>query len=229
MKNDYWKDYWKNLHEVNSQNLQVQVARTRDGKPIDEQTWLSTIKFVETILNLKKEDTFLDACGGNGLFASKFESSCQRVVVVDINAELLTNLTTNSPRIVTVHADLVSFLESNTERFSKILFYAGIQYFSEVEVTKIFTKFKEILEPGGVIFVGDIPNIHKRDSYLLEDNRFERYFDNLLEGKDTIGSWFTFDWLLNLSKYLKFESCELVVQPNNQIYSDFRFDALIRD
>ena len=228
MKNNYWKEYWKNIHNIDSPSLQVQVARTRMGDPIDQTLWLKTLKFVEVLLDFKKEDTFLDAGGGNGVFASRFQSLCKHTVVVDINEKLLENLADNSPRIVTVNAELTDYLQGNNERFNKILFYAGIQYFSELEAFKILASFREILKPGGIIFIGDIPDFHKRDAFLLGNNRFENYFDNLSDGAETIGTWFTFEWLSALSDYLRFKSCDLIVQPEYQIYSDFRFDVMIR-
>jgi ubiquinone/menaquinone biosynthesis C-methylase UbiE len=228
MKNNYWKKYWESIHNIDSPSLQVQVARTRMGNPIDQTLWLETLRFVEVLLDFKKEDVLLDACGGNGLFASRFQALCKRTVVVDINAKLLENLAGISPTITTVHAELTEFLENNDERFDKILFYAGIQYFSEQEVFKIFASFRDILKPGGIILIGDIPDFRKRDSFLADDNRFERYFENFSDGAETIGTWFTFEWISALSDYLKFKSCNLIVQPEYQIYSDFRFDAIIR-
>lgn len=228
MTSNYWKDYWRNLHNVESTNLQVQVARTRMGSPIAQEPWVQTLQHVKNLLRLEKSDVFLDACGGNGLFASDFETLCKRIVVVDVNAELLSNLTERSPNIDVVNSDLLEFLEISEEKFDKILFYAGIQYFSEQEVLHILSKYMDLLNPGGLILIGDIPDLGRRDSFLSSEGRFARYFDNLREEKETIGTWFSYKWISALSNYLGFASCELHVQPEYQIYSDFRFDVLIR-
>jgi ubiquinone/menaquinone biosynthesis C-methylase UbiE len=228
MSTNYWKEYWANEHVASSPDPQVQVARTRMGNPIDQESWQKTLDHVVGLMEIEPGDRILDACGGNGLFAARFQELCHQVVVVDLNAELLEIIKKNTPTVDTVHSDLTAYLQNAEPEFEKILFYAGIQYFSELETFQILEKFKRILIPGGVILIGDIPNFHQRDSFLSRDGRYKRYFDNLKEGKETIGTWFTFDWLSEMTSYLGFESCTLKVQPEYQIYSDFRFDAIIR-
>jgi SAM-dependent methyltransferase len=228
MSTNYWKEYWEKTHSANSDDLQVQVARTRMGNPIDQESWYKTLRYVEELLEIQPTDTILDACGGNGLFAIRFQEVCHQTTVVDVNAGLLENLVKNSPGIEVIHADLIEYLKNSGSKFEKILFYAGIQYFSELETFQVLEKFREILKPGGILFIGDIPDFNKRDSFMSTDDRYQRYFENLKDGKETIGTWFTFDWLSALSEYLGYESCTLKIQPGYQIYSDFRFDALIR-
>ena len=228
MTTNYWKEYWGKVHVASSPDPQVQVARTRSGAPIDDESWSMTLDHVQGCLEIDSRDKILDACGGNGLFAARFEELCHQVVVVDVNAQLLENLGKISPTIETVHSDLLGYLQDNNAIFDKILFYAGIQYFSELETFQILAEFKKVLKPGGILFIGDIPNFNQRDLFLASDNRFKRYFDNLQDGKESIGTWFTFEWLSELTRYLDFQSCTLKVQPSYQIYSDFRFDALIR-
>ena len=228
MASEYWKDYWRNKHEVNSESLQIQVARTRSGNPIAEENWRRTLLYVSNLLQLQKNEVFLDACGGNGLFASNLHDMCNKTIVVDVNGELLTNLTKNFPEITAVNSDLIHFLDENEQKFDKILFYAGIQYFSEIEVYRILSKYMEFLNPEGVILIGDIPDLLRRDSFLSGEFRYKGYFENLRNGKETIGTWFSYEWLKELANYLGFESCELHHQPEYQIYSDFRFDVVIR-
>ena len=228
MENSYWRKYWEESHNPESSNLQVQVARTRMGEPISQDSWVRTCEYVRKNLQLNMSDTVLDACGGNGLFAKEFRELCERVVVVDINLDLLNVLNESALDIHTVHSELIEFLQSDKEKYTKILFYAGIQYFSEEQVLKIFRLFADHLMPGGIILIGDIPDIYKRDSFLKEGSRYMSFFENLSSGKPNIGSWFTFDWLRELSNFSGFSECELLLQPDYQIYSDFRFDVRIK-
>ncbi len=228
MGTNYWRDYWGSMHAANSNDPQVQVARTRLGKPIDQESWKRTLNYVQDLLEIRSDDRILDACGGNGLFAIRLQELCQQTTVVDVNAELLQYLVKDFPNIETVHSDLIQYLQISDSKFDKILFYAGIQYFSELETFQVLEKFREMLVPGGILLIGDIPDFNKRDVFMSRDNRYHRYFENLKDGRETIGTWFTFDWLSALSEYLGYESCTLKVQPSYQIYSDFRFDAVIR-
>jgi hypothetical protein len=63
---------------------------------------------------------------------------------------------------------------------------------------------------------------------LSNDNRFQRFFEIYRDGKGTIGTWLTYEWLSEMSSCLGFDSCTLKVQPEYQIYSDFRFEVVIR-
>ncbi len=75
------------------------------------------------------------------------------------------------------------------------------------------------------VFNTKVPNFYMRDFFLSNDNRFQSYFDNYLNGKETIGTWLIFEWLSEMSRYLGFDSCTLKVQPEYQRCSDFRFDV----
>jgi len=217
------------MHDASSKDPQMQVARTRRGLPIAEQDWIMTTHFVKDLIELSTLDKVLDACGGNGLFAVDFSRRCHEVTVVDINKSLLGNLEGQRRNIRTIHSDLISYLETTKDRFDKILFYAGIQYFSEYEVFNILRYFRKCLKPNGVALIGDIPDFHRRDAYLSESTRFEKLFDNFSNKQLTIGTWFTFEWIKELAHYHGFSECKKVIQPNFQIYHDFRFDVLLRN
>jgi SAM-dependent methyltransferase len=227
--NDFWKNYWSGSHDSSSKNPQIQVARTRAGVPINDQIWLKTVQYVKDLLEVNEHDRVLDACGGNGLFANELSSNCREIVIVDINSSLLSLISDNSTKVKTINSDLLVYLNDETIGFDKILFYAGIQYFSELEVFKIIRHFKTLLNPGGTVLIGDVPDFYKRDFFLSENQRFENYFNNFAKDRLTIGSWFTFEWIRRLSLFHGFTECTLFAQPEYQIYHDFRFDVRLKN
>jgi hypothetical protein len=96
-----------------------------------------------------------------------------------------------------------------------------------VEVVIILREFERILEKGGIAYIGDIPDIDQRERFLVENNRYHKYFSLLEKGFTQIGTWFKKDWLKLLTSFLNYEKYEIISQPSYQIYSDFRFDLKI--
>ena len=229
---DYWRNYWAKSHDLTSNDPQIQVARTRSGKPIAEKEWLQTLSYVSDLLEVNSYDEILDACGGNGLFSLHLAKSCRGVTLVDINTALLSTLANKANKannVKIINSDLILYLERNQTKFDKVLFYAGIQYFSEHEVFKIISAVKKCLNPGGMVLIGDIPDLYQRDSYLLNSKKFRKYFDDLSDNKSTIGTWFTYDWIREMCGYIGYSGCELLAQPKYQIYHDFRFDIRLKN
>lgn len=227
--NDYWRNYWATSHHLSSDDPQMQVARTRLGKPIAEKEWLQTLSYVSDLLEVNSLDEILDACGGNGLFSLHLAKSCREVTVVDINSALLSTVANKANNVKIINSELTLYLERNQNKFDKVLFYAGIQYFSEYEVFKIMSKIKKCLNPGGIVLIGDIPDFYKRDSFLFYSKKSKKYFDDLSDNKSTIGTWFTYDWIREMCGYIGYSGCELLVQPKYQIYHDFRFDVRLKN
>jgi ubiquinone/menaquinone biosynthesis C-methylase UbiE len=225
-----WKSYWKNFHRPDESDHQTQVARTRNGMPINEKDWFKTREFVldNIFKNVGGQKNILDACGGNGLFAKEMLRIGHKVSVVDININLLKSIKSESRNLELVNSDLVEFLMKTKQYFDVILIYAGIQYFSEDETVIILRECKRILNNNGILYIGDVPDIDFRNNFLMENRRFIKYFELQEQRISQIGTWFKKEWFSLLSEYLQFESCTVVTQPKYQIYSDFRFDLILR-
>jgi ubiquinone/menaquinone biosynthesis C-methylase UbiE len=226
-----WKSYWQNMHQPGGSDHQTQVARTRNGIPINEKDWRSTHEFVfdNIFENIGRQKNVLDACGGNGLFAIEMLKIGHKVTVVDINTNLLKSIKIESSNLQIINSDLVEFLMNTKQHFDVILIYAGIQYFSEDETVKILRDCKRILNSPGILYIGDIPDIDCRNKFLLEKKRFLKYFELQEKGISQIGTWFKKEWFSLLSEYLQYESCTVITQPEYQIYADFRFDLILRN
>jgi 2-polyprenyl-3-methyl-5-hydroxy-6-metoxy-1,4-benzoquinol methylase len=225
-----WKNYWANLSLPPDSETQVQVSRTRNGLAINKSDWEKTYTFVlDKLLNKEYPKlNILDACGGNGLFAEQLIKLGHNVTIVDINTSLLESIKLKSSNLQVIPSDLIEYLLSTKQSFDSILFYAGIQYFSEDEVVIALREFIRILKKNGILYIGDIPDVDCRNNFLKEEKRYIKYFKLLEDGISQIGTWFKKEWFILLSEYLNYESCEIVTQPSYQIYSDFRFDLILR-
>lgn len=227
--NNYWSNYWKEKKIESSENLQSQVSRIRQGEPITDRNWIATLNYIIKKMELDRGNPqfILDACGGNGLFATEFAKLGHKVTIVDINLDLVSNCNLYK-NIFIVNEDLIKYLQNCDETYDLIFLYAGIQYFTNEQTTKLFSLMSNLLNPNGIVFIGDIPDLQKRDRFLKNNNMFQKHFDLLADNVPHLGNWFTKEWLNELATYSGFQTFKVMKQPKYQIYSDFRFDVLLK-
>ena len=82
----------------------------------------------------------------------------------------------------------------------------------------------EWLKPGGEIYIGDIPDIGKKWSFYNTSERKSVYFRNIMEETPIIGTWFSRNWLKELSLFTGFKNIEVLEQHERLICSYYRFD-----
>lgn len=222
---DYWKAYW-NLREVNEEeNPHRDVGRTINGIPIEENIWDKTLNYICDELNLDIGDTVLDLCSGNGLISKEISKKCSQVKSVDFSERLLKQIDLiKYPNIEVILADARElFFEDNS--FDKVIFYFSIQHFSKAETLNIFRNFYNWLKPGGLLFVGDIPDSTRKWNFFNTDVRRKIYFKSLESGTPIIGTWFDKFFFEHLSSLIGFKDFKYLHQPKYQINSHYRFDC----
>jgi|LakMenE18May11ns_1017448.scaffolds.fasta_scaffold9833594_1 ubiquinone/menaquinone biosynthesis C-methylase UbiE len=222
-----WLDYWRNQHKVDALNPQLSVARTRNKRVISSKEWQITLDSLQKIIPNRSLGNTLDLCGGNGMFLPLLSKKSSKVTIVDVNLELLQQVDKSDNTMVkTVHSDALKFLSKNSEKFDLIFCYAGIQYFDEREVVELFKLMYRHLNSGGMLFVGDIPDLDKRSKFLVKSNKIDDYYKSLTSDLPIIGHWFAKDWIFLLSKWAGFTEVKILKQKKKLIYSDFRFDLM---
>lgn len=224
MTADYWTTFWRH-HGSCSQTAdpQSQVLRTLQRQPIADDAWRSTLSYIIAQLDLAPQNATLDLCGGNGLIASEIAKYCQQVIVVDISPDLLRIAETQAKNINVLTADMRA-VDFPLARFDRILCYAALQYLDPAETIQLFEKAYDWLQPGGIFFVGDIPDAALQWRFFDTDERREAYFENLKCGRPVVGTWFDSAWLTQLASHVGFTNLKCLKQPDDQIYSWFRFD-----
>jgi ubiquinone/menaquinone biosynthesis C-methylase UbiE len=222
-----WRKYWTSEHKISSNDPQVNVARTRNQKAIDEIDWKLTLGGIDRIIPSRKFGKSLDLCGGNGLFLPLLASKSFEVTIVDINTELLNQINgADYPLLKKVNGDALNFLKTSETKFDIIFCYAGIQYFENREVVELFTLIFDRLNYGGILFMGDIPDLEKRSKFLKKSKKVDQYFKSLATELPIIGNWFTKDWIILLAQWSGFSNIKVIKQKKRLIYSDFRFDLI---
>lgn len=226
MKNS-WKEYWDNCSEDNSKNPQIAVQRTKNKSPISANNWLKLHKFVFKNLNLKQDDILLDFCCGNGVFSIEAAKIVDRVIAVDYATKFIEKINSmHKENIFTINKDGNNFNFAKNH-YTKILFYAGIQYFDKQELTNILQRIYAASNKGTIIYIGDIPNVHLIWKFYNTKTRKSLYFEKIKRGEDIIGNWYDEQWLHNLVKYLGFRKVRFLAQPEYQINHHFRFDMVL--
>ena len=223
---NYWSDYWRDSLPQNNSNDQSQVLRVRNKKPIDDLKWNFTVKDVESRLNLKITDSMLDLCCGNGLFTDAFSSKVNSISAVDISHLLIDKLKKRNLSNVDIILSDMRNVDFKIATFSKILWYAGIQYLDESDIVNLVFKLRKWIKPSGIIMIGDIPDKNKIWNYFNNEDRKNVYFQGLSNKQPIIGTWIDKKWINELFLSAGFNNIKIIDQHPDLIYSDFRFDLI---
>lgn len=228
-KDDYWARFWSEYQtDVAAMDEQSQVLRTRNKMPIDEARWQLTLESVAAQLDFSPDDTLLDLCCGNGLFTMAFNGLVARVEALDICEPLIERLKAKSLQNVCAQAMDIREADFLPQSFSKVLWYAGIQYLDEADIVRMMRKICGWMKPGGILFIGDVPDRAKLWNYFNDTQRKTAYFDALAARQPIIGTWLEADWLAQLCLAAGFTQAQAVPQDAQLIYADFRYDLLAR-
>jgi ubiquinone/menaquinone biosynthesis C-methylase UbiE len=176
---------------------------------------------------LKKKDIVLDLCCGNGLIATKICQKVKSIYCVDINKKLLEVIKKQKISNLRVLCKDVERIKFQEEKFSKVIWYSGIQYFSHKDIISLAFKIYKFSKPKSIFYIGDIPDKQKLWKYFNTKLRKKNYFDGVLNDKPIIGTWLDKIWLKNLFHLVGFKKVVILKQNKKLIYSDFRFDLLI--
>ncbi|MBL0126371.1 MAG: class I SAM-dependent methyltransferase [Flavobacteriales bacterium] len=228
MSDDRWLQFWRDHgRKSRSADEQTQVLRTFNKAPIDADRWEFTLEELERAFPVDRDDDVLDLCCGNGLFTAYFASRSRTVTSVDVSPDLLQVLKQrNLPNVTTLCSDMRA-AEFQDGSFSRILLYAALQYIDEQESIELVKRMARWLRPGGLLFIGDVPDRTRMWAFYNTEERRSLYFENLAAGREVVGTWFEPVWLSNLSAYCGFTKIEMLSQHPDLIYAHFRFDMLL--
>ncbi len=229
MNNSYWKTFWIQHAKYRcNDNLQSQVLRTLDKKPISEAQFYEILDHTQKMININSNDRLLDLCCGNGLFTTLFSTQCNMVIGVDFAKDLVSSINRSEYKNISIVVADVTDVKFKAKSFDKVVLYAGIQYMSYKETISLFENIGYWLRPNGLCFIGDIPDIEKVWTFFNTKDREQIYFDSLKNEVPIIGNWFNKVWLKKLGEYVKFKDINIIEQPENLPYSHYRFDMILR-
>lgn len=228
-RQEYWRKFWlEYTQDLSKKDEQTQVLRTRNKRPIGEAEWQYTLDSVTNQLELKSSDTILDLCCGNGLFTAAFAPFVKSVDSADLSPQLIDRINARQIPNVRAQAQDVRELSFETGSFTKVLWYAGIQYLDESDIVSMIRKIRKWMKSGGILFVGDVPDRSKLWGYFNDSTREKAYFDGIEQKRPIIGSWLDKNWLETLCRSAGFAEARAIAQDATLIYSDFRYDLIAK-
>lgn len=225
---NYWKKYYEDRTNVSNSDPQKNIGRTKGGVSIDNQSWKRTIEYIQNILGLNNQDKLLELCCGNGLIIGELSKICSESTAVDFSTALIDEFKSSAwSDGINIICEDVNSIDLPINFYDKIILYFSIQHFTEKETILIIEKCLNSLKAEGKLFIGDIPDIDKKWNYIMRKEHRVDYFNRLISEKPMIGNWFSKDYFLAMNDYFDHAKIEVLIQPEYQINSEYRFDVLI--
>ncbi len=194
-------------------------------------------------LKLSKKDILLDIGSGTGIISNALSKKVAKIFLND-HRDILEALKKKYQLLNAIFL-LGNFLELNIkERFDKILAYSVIHYLkSNEEIIKFIEKAVSLLKSGGILLIGDIPNLSKKERFLNTNfgKNFSKQFssrikDEELSKRDKIfgsveptGNHIDDELLINIIKSQRDKGNETYIMPQNSecAFSYTREDLII--
>ena len=223
---NFWHNYYNSDNVVGTKNLQQNVGRTKNGKPISNNQWQLSIDYIKSQIELKGTDDILEICCGNGMVVGELSKYCSTATGIDYSDKLLKQLIKKYPNVKCEWEDVLkSKLDYNT--YDKSILYFAAQHFDERNLINLIQKMVNTTKVSGKLLIGDIPDESEKWNYIVKPEHRHDYFNRIQNGTPMIGNWYSKDWFLALQYYIPNINVEIQPQPDFMINSDWRFDVVI--
>ncbi len=229
MSQSYKLNYDAHARRQAPDDLHRQVRRTIDGKPVSGDQVELILLAIRDGLRLSRGDRILELACGNGVLSHHLFNTCSEYLGVDISPYLVDVARANFAIPPTHNFEVVDCIEYlnhevRPERFTKALVYAGIQYFTDLEVVAILTTLHDRFRNLERVFVGNIPDNDQLYNFL---SSFLSDSSPLESGPDTpIGVWRSKDEFLSLVRDSGWQ-IEFSVMPEKFYASHYRYDVTL--
>lgn len=221
-----WKIFWDNNADENTTDVIGQVQRK------DLKSTLLTVNHILRVLEIKKSDTVLDVCCGNGIITQQIAKKCDSIVGVD-QSEMLLNVANRNYKEMNCLYLNCSALEMSQyvkeHSFDKIYLQFSFQYFDKwKDGEKVIAEMLKCLKPKGSIFIGDITE-HK-NKHKLYDTILKKayYYKQLIQGRNRMGKFWKASELGAIAEKLNVKGTYFE-QSKELPYAHYRFDYLIEN
>lgn len=223
---NYWYTFWNQRKNVCTGCAQTDVGRTRKGIPVTEKVWEQTIAYIADITGLKRQDTLIELCCGNGLILGSLAKQCARAIGVDFSRILLKQANELFPNVFETICDDVFEVSLPENSADVVLIYFAIQHFDQKNAVRLIEKAIKLLKPGGRLLVGDVPDASQLWQYLNKPKYRRDYIQRILDDRPMIGTWFDCEFYEAIGEYIHDVDVRIIKQPKFLINSNYRYDVL---
>lgn len=221
-------DYIEQPKQVAPDDFWRQVKRTVGGAPLPEEQILLIVDAVRTKLALTNEDTTLDIACGNGALSARLFESCSALVGVDISEYLIliaNQYFAQPPTFEFFHRDVATYVHSEPDpgRFTKVLCYAGFQYFSLENERDVLQTIVNRFINVQMLLVGNYPDRARYQNFFVGR---EPQPGELDDPTSQIGRWRSEE---EFAKVASSNGWDVTFSrmPETYFNSNCRFDALL--
>lgn len=205
-----------------------QARRTVRGVPLSDDQLQMITEAIDSGLGLKRSDVVLELTCGNGALSHHLFGSCKEYVGVDISEYLISIARKNfevlpSHRYVVQDAAQYLRTEPNPSRFSKVLCYAGFQYFPAAQAAEVLNSIYQRFTNVRTVFMGNLPDKdHAGEFYKTRQPSAEELSDCCT----AIGVWRTRSEVAELAAAAGWKS-RFSTMPSAFYASYYRYDVLL--
>ena len=221
-----YKEFPKRLPET---DFWGQVARTVNGKAVDETQIQMIVRQIQTGLDLNEKDIVLDLACGNGALSARVSSFVKTLHGVD-NSEYLIYIAKKyfekQPDVLFSMGDVLEYVSKaySARIFNKMLCYGSFSYFSNAMAKALFEKISIEYPNIQTMFLGNLPD---KDSLHFFPG-FSKISQDDISSPDTqIGVWRTKDEIRALAKSAGW-SAEFLSMPVDFYSQLYRYDVVLR-
>lgn len=205
-----------------------QIKRTYKGQPISDEQVSLILTAIKNGLALQSDDVLLDLACGNGSLSHQLFPYCQSYTGIDISGYLIGIAKNNfekPPEFEFVHDSGLNFTKhaKHSEKYSKMLCYGSVQYFSDEELGEILQNLKTQFTKLNQVFIGNIPDRE------LANEFYKTHTPTAAELDDTqtaIGRWRTRGQVSAIAEQAGWQ-VKFTKMPDEFYASTYRFDATL--
>jgi cyclopropane fatty-acyl-phospholipid synthase-like methyltransferase len=170
-----------------------QTRRTVQGVPVSDDQLQMIVEAINSGLGMRPDDVLLELACGNGALSHFIFDSCEEYLGVDISEYLISVAKKNFEelphyRYAVQGASEYVRQEQHPERFSKVLCYAGFQFFSADEAAEILNSLFKKFNNVQTVFIGNLPDKDRAGEFYKTR---QPSAEELSDYSTAIGSWRT--------------------------------------
>lgn len=226
---DYPKsDYIEQPKMLPEDDFWGQVKRTIAGKPVGEDQIAMIVHAVLEGLRAGPSDELLDLACGNGALTVRLYDNFKSALGIDISEYLIeigNRYFARPPHYRFVASDVVSYVsqEPDPNRFTRVLCYAGFQYFTREEERAVLETVRRRFTKVERFFIGNVPDRNRCKNFFGERTPLPGELD---DPRSQIGRWTTESEFSQLVRSLGWLP-EFTRMPDAYFTSQNRFDVTL--
>ncbi len=221
-------NYDENARNCAPDDFLGQICRTQDGKPVSDEQIQMIITAIKSELSLKNSDVLLELACGNGALSHFLFDSCKAYLGVDLSDYLISVAKKNFEILphyqfsVQAAKDFVHMAQQ-AEKYTKVLCYAGFQYFPDNDVVEILSDIYNKFCNVRTIFIGSLPDMDRSHEFY----KFRQpSIDELSDCNTALGIWRTKDQFIMFGDNTGW-NVKVSTMPTSFYASHYRYDVLL--